>query len=61
MFYRFAADRLAVHVSSRWEQGFPVSSFVVGDERCHFAINLLIGQEDSFDPTHLENKVKLLG
>lgn len=59
VFYRFAADRLAVHVSGRWDQGLPVSSFVIGDERRHFAIDLLVGQEDAFDPTYLENKVGL--
>lgn len=57
--YCFAADWLSIHVSGRRGQGFPVSSFVIGDEGCHFAIDLLIGQEDSFDTTYLGNKVDL--
>lgn len=57
--YRFAADWLAIHVSSRWGQGLPISPFVIGDESGHFAIHLLIGQEDSFDSTYLGKKVNL--
>ena len=49
-----AGDWLAVHVSGRRGKGFPVSAFVIGDESRHFAIHLLIGQEDAFDPADLE-------
>lgn len=51
--YSFAGDRLAIHVSGRRGQGIPVSSFIIGDESCHSAIDLLIGKEDSFDSTDL--------
>lgn len=57
--YHFAADWFSIHVSGRRGQGFPVSSFVVSDKSCHFTINLLIGQENSFDSTYLENKINL--
>lgn len=54
--YCSAADWFSVHVSGRRGQGFPVSSFVVGDEGHHFAIDLLIGQKDTFDSTYLEKQ-----
>lgn len=57
--YSFAGDGLAIHVSGRWGQGFPVSSFIISDESCHSAIDLLIGKEDSFDSTDLRNKEDL--
>lgn len=54
--YRFAGDRLAVHVRGGRGQRLPVSPFVVGDKRRHFAVCLLIGQEDPFDSSYLPNK-----
>lgn len=57
--YCFAADWLAIHVSGRRGQRFPVSSFVIGDESRHFAVDLLIGQEDTFDSTYLGDEVSL--
>lgn len=54
--YHFAGDRLAVHVRGGRGQKLPVSPFVIGDERRHFAVCLLIGQEDPFDSSYLPNK-----
>lgn len=57
--YSFTGDRFSVHVGGRRGQGFPVPSFVVGDECCDFGINLLISQKDTFNSTYLKNKVDL--
>lgn len=54
--YRFAGDRLPVHVGGRRGQGLPISSFIVGDDGSHLAVHPLIGQEDPFDPAHLRLK-----
>lgn len=58
--YWFAADWFAVHVAGGWRQRIPVSSFVVGDDSRHFAVDFLVGQKNPFDSTHLENKLELL-
>lgn len=51
--HRSAGDGFPIHVGSRRSQRGPIPSFVVGDEGSDFTIHLLIGQEDSFDSTHL--------
>lgn len=53
--YHFAGDRLAIHVGGRRSQMLPVPPLVVGYERRHFAIRLLIGEENPFDSSYLQD------
>lgn len=48
-----AVGGLPVHVGAGRPQVVPVAALVVGDERRHLPVNLLVGQEDPFHPSDL--------